>query len=167
MLQRKWAAGCLTILSLGCGAPASPVPVRGDIATLAGRWVGQYHSDATGREGSIVFTLRPGQDTARGDVVMIPATRANAPSLAGDPGSSQLLTIAFVQVRAGVVSGQLDPYHDPECGCLVTTVFTGNIKGDALQGTFRTYHQAGERPVEGTWRVERTRPTAASPGVSP
>lgn len=154
MQQRTWMAGLLAILA-GCAAPGSPVPVRGETAHLDGRWVGQYHSDLSGRSGSIVFTLAAGQDTARGDVIMIPASRGNVATAPGEGWRSEVLTIEFVEIRNGEVSGRLDPYRDPECGCLVTTVFTGRLRGEVLEGTFRTYHRADEHVVEGRWRVER------------
>jgi len=51
----------------GCAARPSPVPLQADanaLATLAGEWSGEYSSAATGRSGSIVFTLAAGRDTA-------------------------------------------------------------------------------------------------------
>src|SRR5256886_5468755 len=51
------------------------VPVggtAGDMAALAGQWEGSYSSASTGRSGSISFTLSAGNDSAFGDVIMIP-----------------------------------------------------------------------------------------------
>src|SRR5256886_3075331 len=51
------------------------VPVggtAGEVAALAGQWEGSYASAATGRSGSISFTLSAGSDSAFGDVIMIP-----------------------------------------------------------------------------------------------
>src|SRR3989442_9334411 len=55
--------------------PPPPVPLAGtarDVAALAGRWEGSYSSAATGRSGSISFTLSATGDSAFGDVIMIP-----------------------------------------------------------------------------------------------
>src|SRR6266705_2451044 len=54
-------AAALAVLLWGCGsAPQAPVPlvgVAGDIAALTGQWEGSYASAATGRSGSISFSL--------------------------------------------------------------------------------------------------------------
>src|SRR5437773_10842284 len=66
----------LAALVTACGAARQPpVPLAGsprDVAALAGQWEGSYSSAATGRSGSISFTLSAGTDSAFGDVIMIP-----------------------------------------------------------------------------------------------
>src|SRR5881397_4256440 len=63
-------------LLAACGpATQTPVPLVGakrDVAALAGHWEGSYSSAATGRSGSISFTLTASGDSAFGDVVMVP-----------------------------------------------------------------------------------------------
>lgn len=157
--MRETIVAGLAVLAAACG-PGAPVPVRGDVAQLAGEWVGDYQSTESGRSGSITFTLEAGQDTARGDVLMTVAgaqnPMANRVDEVRDPPRTQPLRIEFVQVRRGVVSGRLEQYRDPACGCLVSTVFSGSLKGDTLSGSYRTYHQEGQRIVNGVWRVTRT-----------
>lgn len=155
MTYRMITAGLFATLAAGCAAPGAPVPVQGETAKLEGQWLGEYSSAESGRSGSIVFTLQPGRDTAQGDVLMTPSTWVSRPSAPEPPYPSELLEIRFVQVSGKQVTGQLAPYRDPECGCIVTTIFTGRLKGDVLSGTYRTYHQYGERTVEGRWRVVR------------
>lgn len=147
-----------------CAGPSMPVPVSGDIARLTGQWTGEYESRASGRVGSIVFTLEAGKDTARGDVIMIPATLGQPVEIMeamppGVPGGetlrSRLLTIAFVQATATRVQGRLDPYRDPECGCELVTTFTGSLSGDVLEGTYQSFHKETGKVVSGTWRVTR------------
>ena len=138
------------------GAPA-------ELSALAGRWEGEYDSPATGRLGSIVFDLTAGEDHAHGDVLMIPSGSTTpygrVPRTGGEPASpgptSQLLTIRFVKAEAGKVSGTLDPYWDPSCSCEVTTTFVGEVRGDAISGTFSSTRNAGR--VFGTWKVTRKR----------
>lgn len=155
----------VVIGGFACAGPAMPVPVSGDIARLTGQWTGEYRSPASGRVGSIVFTLEAGKDTARGDVIMIPADLGHSVGMVegmppGVPGGetlrSRLLTISFVQVTATRVEGRLDPYRDPECGCELITAFTGTLTGDLLEGTFRSYHKETGQVVTGTWRVKRS-----------
>jgi len=149
---------------LACGGPSTPVPVRGDIAGLEGQWVGDYSSRESGRSGSIVFTLTAGSDTAQGDVIMVPSDlRMRGPAVPGEMGvasprapRSELLTIKFVAASRGTVQGELNPYRDPDCGCLLTTVFTGTLDGDRLSGTYRSWHEETGHVVEGVWQVERT-----------
>src|SRR5439155_426315 len=66
----------LAALVTACAAAHQPrVPLAGtagDPAALAGQWEGSYSSAATGRSGSISFTLSASSDSAFGDVVMIP-----------------------------------------------------------------------------------------------
>src|SRR2546426_8162305 len=65
----------LAALSACTPTPPPPVPLAGtakDVAALAGQWEGSYASAATGRSGSISFTLSAGSDSAFGDVIMIP-----------------------------------------------------------------------------------------------
>src|SRR5437588_10362709 len=76
-------------------APAVPLAgARSDIAALAGRWEGEYSSEATGRAGSIVFELKPGDRVARGDVLMVPEGAlgpAEPPPASSLPGASETL----------------------------------------------------------------------------
>ena len=119
--------------AFACASKPTPVTVTGDSgdrATLAGKWVGDYASPATGRTGSIVFNLSPSGDAANGDVVMIPRGYGKAlqPYAAGNTAAgagvqsaapSQVLTIKLVRVAGDTVSGVLDAYRDPECDCAV------------------------------------------------
>lgn len=161
----------LASVSLACASKPTPVTVTGDPgdrASLAGKWSGEYNSPATGRSGSIVFNLSPSGDAASGDVVMIPAGQGkalvaygNAANTAGgvtqSPATSQVLTIKLVRVSGDAVSGVLDAYRDPQCDCPVVTTFTGNVKGDTIEGTFSTSGSPTNTPQTGNWRVKRTR----------
>jgi hypothetical protein len=140
--------------------PAPAVPVAGqrsDISTLAGRWEGDYRSEATGRSGSIVFELKPGDTVARGDVLMVPQ---GAPTKL--PGTSetlrtmpQVLNISFVSASAGVVRGTMDPYRDPDCDCDVQTTFVGRVSGNTIEGTFTTTPSGGGPITTGRWSITR------------
>lgn len=158
------AAALLTLL--GChSAPSLPVPVSGQpeaIQALVGSWEGTYESDNGIGSGSIEFVLRAGTDTAYGDVLMRPRGYEQAVTPEERPSgqlpqvsSTRLLTIRFVQVSGGEVSGELDRYRDPFCGCLLRTVFQGRVVGDTLRGRYRSYHEQGEPPTGGTWQVAR------------
>jgi hypothetical protein len=151
------------LLGVGCTAVSPPVPVEGDVAALAGEWTGEYWSAESGRRGELVFTLQAGADTARGEVVMRPAPLGRGAAgevpdtRAGPEAMPQGLSITFVRVSRGVVSGRLDPYRDPECGCRLTTTFLGRLSGDTLSGTFTSRHEEMQRTVEGQWRAVRKR----------
>ena len=156
----------IAALTLACTTTRpSPIAVTGDpanVAPLVGTWTGSYTSPSTGRSGSIVFTLPPAGQTARGDVVMIDAAsgkaferfdRGGANVQMG--GQSQVLTIQLVKVGDGTVNGVLDPYRDPSCNCPVETTFTGRLNGDEIVGTFTT--RGSQVPTQsGTWRVKQT-----------
>jgi hypothetical protein len=156
--------GGLLLLALmeGCASTPAAVPVEGapaELSALAGGWEGEYSSAATGRLGSVVFKLVAGEDHAHGDVLMIPRGSDDPyrPRSGGEgpapAAASQLLTIRFVRVEEGKVSGTLDPYWDPDCNCEVTTTFVGTVRGDTIEGTFSSERNAGR--VFGTWKATR------------
>ncbi|HEX4575039.1 MAG TPA: hypothetical protein VH158_07900 [Gemmatimonadales bacterium] len=149
-----------------CGrAPEPPVPLVGaaaDVRALAGQWEGSYWSAATGRSGSISFTLTAQGDSAAGDVVMIPrgfgrplqAWDRPTPPAGATPVRPAVLTINFVRVAAGRVSGSLAPYADPETGAKLFTTFEGNLRGDTIEGAYATHAAAGDTQP-GQWKVIR------------
>jgi hypothetical protein len=157
--------------ALACASKPTPITVTGDSgdrASLAGKWVGEYSSPATGRTGSIVFNLSPSGDAANGDVVMVPhgydkaLQPYNAVNAAGSAPSqtaapSQVLSIKLVRVSGDTVSGVMDAYRDPECDCPVHTTFTGRLASDTIEGTFSTSGRQSAGPQTGTWRVKRSR----------
>ena len=165
-------ASLVTFVLAGCAANPSPVPVSAEpnaIAALAGEWTGEYSSAATGRRGSIVFTLAAGSDTAYGDVAMVPSgsdqpLRAAGTSSGAAGGqnnvvtrpAAQGLTIRFVRIAGDSVSGVLDPYTAPDCGCVLTTTFRGRVQGGRIEGTFES---SGDPRAAGSqgghWAVTR------------
>jgi hypothetical protein len=161
---RATLSGALALASLACASIPSKTPVEGPpnaTARLVGQWEGTYDSDETGRSGVISFRLRAAADTAQGEIIM---TAHGTPSRA-DPGAvptyafsaaNAPITIRFVIVNGSDVTGRLDPYTDPECGCTLKTTFHGVLEGDVIKGTFHSegngfFHQ----PANGTWRVTR------------
>ncbi|HEY3219837.1 MAG TPA: hypothetical protein VGJ80_03825 [Gemmatimonadales bacterium] len=155
---------CALALS-ACGASRSPVPLVGaatDVSALTGEWAGDYSSAESGRSGSISFTLRAAGDTAFGDVVMIPRawgralvpwTQPNAGGGSQAPAST-VLSIRFVRVERGHVSGTLDSYADPHTGERLFTTFTGEQTGNTIAGTYTTRLQSGDTQT-GRWSVQR------------
>lgn len=150
----------------GCAGNPAPVPVeasRADLSALAGRWEGTYESAQTGRTGHIEFTLAAGHDTATGDVIMIPANHrqgvqsngASPPRPDSPPPPPDRLTIHFVSIHGTEVVGTLDPYRDPDCGCMVVTTFAGTAEGSTIKGRYDTRGE-GVRPSHGRWEVLRT-----------
>ena len=159
-----------TGVALACAAKQTPITVAGDtgdLASLAGKWTGDYSSAATGRSGSIVFNLSPSGDAANGDVVMVPrgygkplvpySANTTAGGTMQNTNTSQVLTIKLVRVSGDTVSGFLDAYRDPSCDCPVQTTFMGRLSGDTIDGTFTTRGSPSNTPQTGTWRVKRTR----------
>ena len=158
------------ITAAGCGYRPNPIPLRAsvdDLTPLQGEWTGSYTSSETGRTGSISFTLEAGADIAYGEVVMTPGPRTapitrtiDAASQGRDAiyGVPEVLTIAFVRVDHDRVSGKLDAYRDPTCGCMVVTTFTGQLRSTTvLEGTYVTAATELLSPQTGTWRVTRVR----------
>jgi hypothetical protein len=165
LLLRNASLAASALLLAACAARQTPVPVVGtarDVATLAGEWVGDYSSSESGRSGSITFTLRAAGDSAFGDVVMIPVgwgrplvpwRGQNTPDAAARP-QSEVLTINFVRVEQGLVSGTLLPYADPQTGERLVTTFGGELKGSTITGTYTTHLPSGQTQT-GRWTVQR------------
>ena len=136
-----------------------------DLNPLVGEWRGNYSSAETGRTGTIAFTLRAGESSASGNVVMIPrpdsmlttADQQLVTNIAA-PGRS-VLKIHFLRKEGGNLSGTLDPYTDPDCGCPVTTTFQGMFKdARTIEGTFSTVpSQPGHNVTGGKWKVTRVK----------
>jgi len=156
----------LLALTLGaCGASRAPVPLVGqsaDVSALTGEWSGDYSSAESGRSGSISFTLRATGDSAFGDVVMVPAAwgrplvpwRQENATGGNQAPASTVLTIRFVRVEHGHVSGTLDPYADPQTGARLLTRFTGELNGNMITGTYTTQLPSGAEQT-GRWSVQR------------
>ncbi len=158
----------LTLLVLAltaCGASRAPVPLVGasaDVGALTGEWAGDYSSAESGRSGSISFTLRAAGDSAFGDVVMIPSAwgrplvpwRGENATGANQQPASTVLSIRFVRVEHGHVSGTLDPYADPQTGSRLLTTFSGELNGNQITGTYTTRLTSGGTQT-GRWTVQR------------
>lgn len=164
-LFRPATLAAASLLLAACAAVHTPVPVVGpaaDISTLAGEWLGDYSSTESGRSGSITFTLRAADDSAFGDVVMIPTGlgRPLAPwrgEIGADPTQrphTEVLTINFVRVEHQHVNGTLAPYADPQTGERLVTRFTGEVSGNTITGTYTT-HLASGATQTGRWTVQR------------
>ena len=156
----------MSALGAACASSPAPVPVvsrDGDLSLLEGEWKGEYDAPSVGRHGSIVFKLAAGADTAYGSVLMVPRGWSQPLGPLGNPAfeahdapTPELLTISFVRLARGEVSGILDPYADPECDCAVYTTFTGQLVApDVIEGTFVSRHGRTTTTYSGTWRVVR------------
>jgi len=168
----------LLVSMLGAGAcrmapSPPPVPVEGadeEISAFTGEWAGRYSSKATGRHGTIRFTLPENADTGFGEVEI---TFSPSLHLARDASSNDLPTeppdellprpctvvgITVVRIEDDEVRGTMAPYWDPDCDCRAYTAFEGKLARNRITGTFssrrETSHQA---MVAGEWRAERIR----------
>lgn len=160
------AIASFAFLLLSCGTsepgPVQVIGVPEDLVPITGEWTGTYDSSATGRSGSITFHLTENPKGAHGDVLMVPkheVIRGNEDPRRHDeppfPGPS-VLTIEFVRIAAGEISGRIAPYPDPEvAGATLETHFAGHVDGEWIEGTFVTYSDHGVSPRRGTWRVYR------------
>lgn len=147
-------------------SPAPPIRLGGEgraLNALVGRWEGSYTNPANGRTGTIVLDFVSGKE-ARGDILMIPAgSNAKVPSPAETLRTMpQVLEINFIQAEGDQLSGTVGPYPDPDSRCSAHTAFQGTLRGDTIEGTFRTEcldthgHPDPNMPVTtGRWTVSR------------
>lgn len=156
----------LAVLVGACSSSYPPVAVvAGQGASgLAGVWVGTYSSRDTGRSGDIYFALSARADSAVGDVLMATTDEIVTVDAQADgtwrwrgasPSMAEVIAIRFVRLGADEVVGDLAPYRDPDCGCLLRTTFRGRVEGDRVSGTFRSEGEAPHSPASGTWSAER------------
>ncbi len=160
-----WAFISVVLLSCGCMTQRNPVDMYGgsvDLESLEGEWSGEYFSKDTGRSGTIAFTLTAGANEAFGDVLMIPSSSREPYRPVGfkdkadiDPQLPSLLTIKFVEVMRGKITGELTPYWDPEMQRRLNTTFEGVLKGDTIEGTFESRIEQSPIYFYGQWQVFR------------
>ena len=159
---------CLAAAAIACSTKTPGIELTSsdfDLNPLVGEWRGDYSSAETGRRGTIAFTLRAGESSASGNVVLIPrpdslltpAERELVSNVAA-PGR-EVLKINFIRKEGGNLSGTLDPYKDPDCNCTVTTTFQGTFRdARTIDGTFSTVPSVPGRGVTGgKWRVTRVK----------
>ena len=154
----------LATMSACTQAPPPEVPVHASevyMDRLAGDWSGSYWSGDTGRRGRITFDLSVAEGVAHGEVLMVPATgRQLAPAYkdweSHDKSAAPTpLHIEIVRAADNQVTGTLEPYRDPDCDCLLSTSFTGTIRGDVIEGNYVSLGGPGHVRQVGNWRVER------------
>jgi hypothetical protein len=163
------------VLAVGCHYKGPPVQVYGtpaDLEALVGEWSGEYVGTRLhGRNGSIFFTLAAGTDNAHGDVLMTPERAEPYKRYPGEQPFAQtgepfprdqVLTIRFVRAMDGSITGRLEPYWDPDRRSQATSVFTGRLQGNRIEGTFTTSYASGEESTGGRWSVTRIRRTPRS-----
>ena len=154
----------LAMSTIGCAGPRHPAQIEltsndFDLNPLVGEWGGNYSSTATGRSGTIAFTLRAGESSASGNVVMLPQRADSSAPAMNAAAARQVLTIHFVRKEGRNLVGTLDPYRDPECACQVTTTFQGTFRdARTIEGTYTTVpSQPGTSVTTGQWRVTRVK----------
>ena len=165
----RFAIFAASLATAACTPVVMKTPVSGPapaISRLVGEWQGDYSSVESGRRGLIAFRLRAGADTAEGEVIM--QSRAdydpsvpNATAVPWDAmrTTQQSLSIRFVFVSESEISGVLNPYRDPDCGCTLTTTFRGKLQGDVIEGTFHSEGSCMSHiPQDGRLRVKRFTP---------
>jgi hypothetical protein len=164
MRRASWIIALgLVASTLACASKSPGIAITSndfDLNPLVGEWHGGYKGSETGRSGTISFTLRAGEANASGNVVMIPTAAVNAPAVdSAQAARRQVLTIHFVRKEGGSVTGTLDPYGDPECGCQVNTTFQGTFTdARTIEGTYTTVpSRPGTGVTTGTWKVTRLR----------
>ena len=154
-------AGAVVASALGCASKPPEIELTSsdfDLNPLVGEWRGNYTNPAAGRSGTIAFTLHAGVSSASGNVVMIPNSADSSLSSPAAVARS-VLKISFIRKEGSKVSGTLDPFRDPNCGCQVTTTFEGAfVDAHTIEGTFSTAPlQVGPKVTNGTWKVTRVK----------
>jgi hypothetical protein len=167
----------LAALALSCSStpksPAPPIRVGGEtrsLNALVGRWEGVYTNPANGRTGTIVLEFLSGKE-AHGDILMIPPGSTDRKPSAEETLRTmpRVLEINFIQAAGDELSGTVGPYEDPDSHCAAHTAFQGTLRGDTIEGSFRTEcldshgkSDANMPATTGSWRVSRKKSGAAA-----
>ena len=154
----------VTMTSTACARATPGIELRSsdfDLDPLVGQWRGDFVSSQPGRSGTIAFTLRAGESAASGNVVLFQKpdsllTPEEREMMANVPERT-VLKIHFLRKEGGSVSGALDPYHDPECDCTVTSTFQGTFTNPTtIEGEYTTVRaKPGTDIIRGRWKVIR------------
>jgi len=83
------------------------------------------------------------------------AWNGQAPAGSEAQPRAAVLTINFVRVAGGRVTGRLAPYADPESGAPLATTFEGQLAGDTIEGTYTTRGGGSGAAQTGQWKVTR------------
>ena len=148
-IQTGLLSAVLSLLLAACGTSSSTVAVQGsdvDLTLLAGKWEGTYEGAQSGRKGTVSFDLYTGYRVAEGKVMM---------NALADPANARELSIKFMQIGGRKLTGNIDPYTDPQCNCTVETEFIGTLKGDQISGVFHTGPAGAPKSAGGTWTATR------------
>ena len=152
----------IALLLGGCRTTLPPMALEASPETLEalkGDWFGTYTGIDSGRHGTIAFLLSTSPDSAFGDVIMEAEEHdwtTHDPTYAAlRRNHSERIRIDFVRIDGNRITGQLEPYDDPECGCSLITVFHGTIEGDKMSGTFTSRHGMSDHVDEGRWSARR------------
>ncbi len=154
-------------MSPACAGRSTPgIELRSsdfDLDPLVGQWRGNFISSQPGRTGTIAFTLRAGESAASGNVVLFQKpdsllTPEEREMMANVPDRT-VLKIHFLRKEGGSVNGALDPYHEAECDCTVTTNFQGTFTNPTtIEGDYTTVRaKPGTDIIRGRWKVTRTK----------
>ena len=156
-------AGSIAVAHVvGCAAaPPPPITLATDLSQLAGEWLGEYSNTSMPREGILAFRLEAASDSAWGHAWMT-SREWGYPDIAlpKDLPASNLvpaLPIRFRRSERVFIRGQIEAYLDPEMEWPMQMTFTGQVRGDVMQGTYIKQNPDAGRWSAGTWKVERTR----------
>lgn len=154
----------LSATILGCARRTPRIEVGSndfDLDPLVGQWRGTFISSQPGRTGTIAFTLRAGESAASGNVVLFQKpdsllTAQEREMMANIPERT-VLKIHFLRKQGGNVNGALDPYHEAECDCTVTSTFQGAFTNPTtIEGEYTTVRsKPGTDIIRGKWKVTR------------
>ena len=170
--RKHTAAVILGLTALAaCTYRPSLFPMYGridDRSRLAGDWFGEFTSEHPDRSGSIAFQLEPGRDSASGEVSVQTSSvgqRVRYQEQGSYPRAStaRVLRIRYVRASESTVEGVLEPYHDPDCDCMVTTTFLGIVRGDSIIGEYVSRGRWTTR--QGAWRMGRRMAARADQGA--
>jgi hypothetical protein len=154
------AVAAVAAAATGCASRPPEIELTAndfDLNPLVGEWRGDYSNPAAGRSGTIAFTLRAGESSASGNVIMIPGKPDSL--VAATAMARSVLKINFIRKEGRKVTGTLDPYRDPSCACQVITTFEGSFTDSrTIEGTFTTVpSQTGLNATGGRWKVIRVK----------
>ena len=168
-LTKTLIIGAAASIMVGCAAFETPAikEVSGttyDVAQLTGTWEGSFVSTATKRSGIITLDLNQVANKEVGSITLhyqkkhpkVHAPKGHNVKKTGTYTKSKPLSVEFMAIEDGKISGTVTPYSDPVfLGKTVFSTYEGKVTGNRIEGTYTSRIGQNGNLFTGSWWAVR------------